>query len=155
LIFANEQRDVVEVKVALGVRDQFDRYLVRAWIPPQRSGRELGKLLVIALGKIRPDLADVLLNDVEVVQQPVARRTDVESALGPMIQFLVDSIEDYLRVIEANQQRARATLLLGGEKVMAAGNRARAFPKSFGTQHLAANRANEFFAGSSIAGAAE
>jgi len=97
----------------------------------------------------------VLLNDVEVVQQPVAGRTDVESALGPMIQFLVDSIEDYLRVIEPDQQRARSTLFLRREQVMTAGNRARALPKSFRAQHLAANRANEFFAGSSIAGAAE
>jgi hypothetical protein len=43
----------------------------------------------------------VLLNDVEVVQQPVAGRADVESALGTMIQLLIDSIENCLRVIEA------------------------------------------------------
>jgi len=68
LILAHEQRDVVEVKVALGMRDQLDRYLVCAWIPGKRAGRELGKLLVVALGKICPDLTDVLLNDVEIVQ---------------------------------------------------------------------------------------
>ena len=68
MILAHEQCDVVEVQVALGMRDQLDRYLVRARILSQRAGRELGKLLVIALREICPDLADVLLNDVEVVQ---------------------------------------------------------------------------------------
>jgi hypothetical protein len=43
----------------------------------------------------------MLLNDVEVVQQPVAGGADVESALGPMIQLLVDAIENCLRVVEA------------------------------------------------------
>jgi hypothetical protein len=72
-----------------------------------------------------------------------------------MIQLLVHSIENQFRVVEAQQQRARATLFLGGEQMMTPGNRARALAKSFGAQHLAADRANEFLAGSSIAGAAK
>ena len=68
----------------------------------------------------------MLLDDVEVVQQPVARRADVEPTLGPMIQLLVDSIENQFRVVEAQQQRARATLFLGGEQMMTPSNRARA-----------------------------
>jgi len=39
--------------------------------------------------------------------------------------------------------------------MMTAGNRARTLTKSLGAQHLTANRANEFLAGSSIAGAAK
>ena len=101
LILAHEQRDVVEVQMALGVRDQLDCYLVRARISRERAGREFGELLVVTLWKICPDLADVLLNDVEVVQKPVAGRTDVESTLGPMIELLVNSIENCFRVVEA------------------------------------------------------
>jgi len=43
----------------------------------------------------------VLLNDVEVVQKPVAGGADVESTLGPMIELLVNSIENCFRVVEA------------------------------------------------------
>jgi hypothetical protein len=39
--------------------------------------------------------------------------------------------------------------------MMPAGNRPRAFTKSLGAEHFAADRANEFFAGSSIARAAK
>jgi hypothetical protein len=137
------------------VRDQLDRYLVRARIPGQRTRRELRKLLVITLGQIGPYFTDVLLDDVEVVQQPVARRADVEPTLGSMIQLLVNPIENKLRVVEAQQQRARTTLFLGWEEMMTAGDRARSLTKSFGAQDLTADRANELLAGSSIAGAAK
>ncbi|HEY8851938.1 MAG TPA: hypothetical protein VIM36_07135, partial [Gemmatimonadaceae bacterium] len=80
---------------------------------------------------------------------------DVESTLGPMIQLLVNSIENQLRIIEADQQRSGTTLLLRREQMMAARNRAGSFTKSFGAQHLTANRANQLFAGCSIAGTAK
>jgi hypothetical protein len=95
----------------------------------------------------------VLLNDVKVVEQPVARRAYVEPALSPVIQFLVDSIEYFLGVIESYQQRAGTTLFLCRKQMMAASNRPRALAKSLGAKHLAANRANELFAGSPVAGA--
>ena len=131
LILAHEQRDVVEIEVALGVRDQLDRDFVRARISGERAGRELGKLLVVALGEIRPDLPDVLLDDVEVVEQPVAGRTDVETTLGAGIQLVVDAVENIPRVLEPKQQRAYASLLLRGKKVVPARDCARSFPKPF------------------------
>jgi hypothetical protein len=72
-----------------------------------------------------------------------------------MIQLLIDPIQNQLRVIETDQQRARAALLLRGEQMVPASNRACTLTESLGAQHFTANRANEFFAGSSIAGAAK
>jgi len=37
--------------MALGVRDELDRYLVRARISRERAGREFGELLVVTLGR--------------------------------------------------------------------------------------------------------
>jgi hypothetical protein len=43
----------------------------------------------------------VFLNDVEVVQQPVPGRTDVEPMLGAAVQLMINAIENLSRVLEA------------------------------------------------------
>jgi hypothetical protein len=63
------------------VRDQLDGDIVYARILRERSIRELRQLLVVATGQIRPDLANVLLHDVGIVEEPVTCRTDVDSTL--------------------------------------------------------------------------
>jgi hypothetical protein len=147
LILTHEQRDVVQIEVALCVRDELDRYFVRARVPGEGAGSKLGKLLVVALREIRPDFPYVLLNDVEIVEKPVAGRTDVETALGTAIQLVVDPIENIPRVLEPHEQRANASLLLRGKEVMPACDGTRSFTETLGTQYFAANRADEFFAG--------
>ncbi|HEX3534569.1 MAG TPA: hypothetical protein VHT23_10135 [Gemmatimonadaceae bacterium] len=72
-----------------------------------------------------------------------------------MIQLLIDSIENQLGIIEAEQQRAGAALFLRWQQMMPTGNRARSFAKSLRAQYLTANRTNQFFAGCSIAGTAK
>jgi len=51
--------------------NQLQLRLRRLAVARQRSGGELGKLLVVALREIGPDLPDVFLNDIEVVEQPI------------------------------------------------------------------------------------
>ncbi len=133
--------------MALGVRNQLDGYFVGARVSRQRPGGKLGKLLVVALWKICPDLPNVFLNDVEVVEKPVARGADVEPSLGAGVQLVIDPIEDVPRVLEPEQQRTRAALLLRRQEVMAARDCACSLTKSFGAQHFAANGTDEFFAG--------
>ena len=62
----------------------------------------------------------MLLDDVEVVQQPVSGRTDIEAAFRAIVQLVIDAIEYFSRVLEAEQQRAGATLFLRGKQVMSA-----------------------------------
>jgi hypothetical protein len=47
----------------------------------------------------------VLLDDVEIVQQPVAGRADIESALSPAIEFVIDAIEYLFGILETKKQR--------------------------------------------------
>ena len=121
------------IPVAFGVRDELDRYLVGARKPGQGPGRKLGKLLIVALREIRPDLPYVLLNDVEIVEKPVACRTDVETALSTDIQLVVDAVEDIPRVLEPHKQRPNTSLLLRGEEVMPARDGTRSFTEALGT----------------------
>src|SRR3954462_8045807 len=104
--------------------DQFDCNFIRARIPCERSGRELRQLLVIPFRKVRPNLPDVLLDDVEIVQEPVAGRTNVEPAFGAFVQFLIDSVENRFGVVESEQQWTHTTLLLRWKQMVAARNRA-------------------------------
>jgi hypothetical protein len=129
------------------VRDQLDCDFIGARISRQRSSRELGKLLVVALGKVGSDLPDVLLDDVEVVQQPVSGGTDVEAAFSAAIQLMIDAIENFPRVLETKQQRTDATLFLRWEQMMPARNRTRALTESLEAEYFAPNRTDEFFAG--------
>ena len=90
--------------MAFSVRDQLDRHLVCARVSGQRPGCELGQLLVIAFREIGPDLPNVLLDDVEIVEQPVSGRTDVEAVLRSLVQLLVDPVENSSRVFESEQK---------------------------------------------------
>ena len=67
---------------ALAVADQGDRQLVNARVARQGTRGELGKLAVVASRQGLVDLADVLLNDVEVVEQPLPRGSYVDAAAG-------------------------------------------------------------------------
>jgi hypothetical protein len=91
--------------VTFGVRDQLDCDFVSARIPGERSCGQLGQLFVVALRQTRPDFSDVLLDDVEIVQQPVAGRADIESALSPAIEFVIDAIEYLFGILETKKQR--------------------------------------------------
>ena len=42
----------------------------------------------------------MLLDDVEVVQQPISSRTDIQAALRAVIQLVIDAIENFSRVLE-------------------------------------------------------
>jgi hypothetical protein len=61
---------------------------------------------------------------------------------------VIDAVENVSRVLEAEQKRADTSLLLRGEQMMPPGNRTCAFTESLQTEHLAPNRADEFFASS-------
>ena len=47
-----------------------------ARISHERSAGEFGKLPIVARGQIGPDFADLFLNHMEVVDQPLGRRRD-------------------------------------------------------------------------------
>ena len=116
-----EGADVLCIEAPLGVGDELDRQVVDPGIPGERSVREVRQLPVVPARKILADLGDVVLDDVEVVQQPVPGRTDVERRrLGgdPGVRVL----EDGESPVEPTQERADASGAPAGPEVLATGD---------------------------------
>ena len=88
-----------------GVRDQLDRYFVDARESRERAARELGQLPVVALRQVCADLADVLLDDVEVVEEPFAGRADVDAFVGGVAERLARFEEQVVRLLESLEER--------------------------------------------------
>jgi hypothetical protein len=91
------------------------------------------------------DLANVLLHDVEVVEEPLAGRRHVATRAGVIREADVGIVEDAPRGIEARQQRrARSAPALRAD-ALGARDRERALSEPVGTERLAADRAREQF----------
>ena len=43
----------------------------------------------------------MLLDDIEVVQQPISGRTDVQATFGAVVQLVIDAIENSSGILEA------------------------------------------------------
>ena len=112
----NEEIDVLEVDPALGVRDQRDRELVHPRIARERTLRQLGQLLVIALRQTLPHLADVLLDDVIVVEEPLSRGADVHFVGSGIRELSLCIVEQPLRIVEPDQQSGVAADGVGGAR---------------------------------------
>ncbi len=83
------------------MRDQLDRDVVHARIFSECSVGELWQLLVVAAGKIRSNLPDVLLYDVSVIEQPFAGGADVDPSLGGVSETIVYFIQNFPAVVES------------------------------------------------------
>jgi len=79
---AQEEVHALELDPRLGVRDQRDRDLVHPRVARERATGQLGQLAVVAAGQAAAHFPDVLFDDVEVVQEPLAGRPDVQLAVG-------------------------------------------------------------------------
>jgi hypothetical protein len=70
------------------------------------AARELRQLAVIAAGQTLPDLADVFLDDVVVVQQPLTRGADVFAAVGGGGEPRVGILQNPAGAVETRQERS-------------------------------------------------
>ena len=127
---------------AFGVRDQRDRQLVHPRITGQRPGGQLGQLAVVAARQALAHLADVLLHHVEVVEQPLARRADVDVAVGGGREPLVRIVEDAAGLVQPGEEpRAPAGGL--GRNPLLPRDGPGPLGEVLGAQQLAADRAGE------------
>ena len=76
LIGGDEAAEHLLVETAVRMGDEGPGQAEDAGIAGQRPVRQLGQLAIEARGKIAPDLADLVLDDVEIVDQPFGRRRD-------------------------------------------------------------------------------
>jgi hypothetical protein len=106
LVGAHEPPQHLRVVSAVGMRDESPGEAEDARISFQRSVRELRKLAVEAGWKIALDLADLLIDDVKIVDQPLGRRRDRTILLGRLRQRAI-GIEQNLAIVPQS----------GGERV--------------------------------------
>ena len=135
----HEQRQVIELDPGLGVGDEGDRDLVHPRVARDRAGGELGQLAVVAAGQALADLEDVLLDHVDVVQQPLAGRADVVIALGRRGQPVVGIGHDPPGLVEPIQQATPRARGARGE-ALCLRHRSGAVRQVLGTEELAPDR---------------
>ena len=83
LVGAHEAPQRLGVEAAVGVGDKGPGHAEHPRISGERPVGELGQLPVVARRQIVADLADLLFDDVIVVDQPFRRRRDRASFLEP------------------------------------------------------------------------
>jgi mannose-6-phosphate isomerase-like protein (cupin superfamily) len=126
------------------VRDQRDRELVDPGVPGEAALRELRQLAVVATGETLADLADVLLDDVEVVEQPVAGGSDVDVLVGRGGEPRVGVIEDQPGAVESGEQRrTAAAAVVAAAEPLAGGDLPCPIDQVFDAEELAADRTRE------------
>ena len=93
LVGAHEADERLGIEVAVGVRDERPGQTEDSRVPGERPARELRQQAIEAARQVVADLADLLFDDVEVVDEPLGRRRD-----GPL---LADRVAD--RTIRGEQ----------------------------------------------------
>ena len=121
LVGRHQATKAVGVEPTVGVGDVGPRQTKDARIALQRSVRQLGKLPVVVGGQVVPDLAKLLLDDVEVVDQPLRGRGDGALVLDRLGQGTVRPQEDATVVRDPRPDRPTGPgplrdLLRGGER---------------------------------------
>jgi hypothetical protein len=84
--------------------------------------------------KALADLEDVLLDYMEVVEQPLARRADIGSPVGSNGQLGIDLFQDPPRLIQPVKQREMTPLPARFSQPLGCGNRAGTFGQVLGAE---------------------
>jgi hypothetical protein len=111
-------------------------------IAGERTVEKVRELAVVPARKIEADLCDVVPDHVEVVEQPLSGRTDVQRRrLGgdPRVRLL----EDGESPVEPAQERPDAPSSARGPEVLMTGDGAGVLGETLGTQELAPDRTGE------------
>ena len=87
------------------MRDQRGCQLVDPGIPGQGAGRDLGQLVIETPRQAFANFENVLLDYVEVVQQPLPGRSDIGAAIGRRGKLGIDLLEDSPGLIESDKKR--------------------------------------------------
>src|SRR5688500_9739976 len=129
--------------MSLGVRNQLDCDVVDARIMSQRAGRQLRQFLIVAAGETRPDLPNVFLDDVMIVEQPLSGRTDVDATLCRIAKTIMYLRQHSSRIVETIEKRSVSALLSWRQKFVFARDVPRVFREPVRSENLTTNGPHE------------
>ena len=104
LVGVDEAAQRLGVQAAVGVRHERPRQAVDARIAPMGAVGELGQLAIEAGGQVVADLAELLLDDVEIVDEPLGRRRDGPLLADGAADRAIGRAQDTAVVVDALQQ---------------------------------------------------
>jgi hypothetical protein len=125
------------------VADQGGRDLVHARVAREVARGELRKLGVVVVREAFANLAQVLLDDVRVVEQPIAGRPDVLFGVGGGREADASAREDAAGALEPGEQGRSAVTLRERAEDLGPRDGSRALGEPFGAEELASDRASE------------
>jgi hypothetical protein len=85
----------------------------------------------------------VLLDRVEIVEQPLSGRADVDPFIGRLAESLPRVEEEIVRLFQALEERDRSAPFAGWPDALPSGERAGVLPKTVGAEQLAPNGPDE------------
>ena len=137
LVGLHEHAEVLRIEATVHVGDQFQRQAVHAGMPVHRPSGQARKTPTVADRKMEPSHPNLLLNEMEVVHQPLSGGRHMPS-LGDCEGDQVESLdEDSLIVRQARQEAVGAALAPG---LVPAGQRLRVTAELGDVEELGAER---------------
>ena len=95
----------LHLQPTVGVRDIRPGKLEDPRVADERTGGELRELAIVGRRKVLTDLADLFLDDVEVVEQPLGRRSDRPAGVDGRTEATVGGHEHTFVVAQPGLQR--------------------------------------------------
>ncbi|MNT18218.1 hypothetical protein D3C72_1534070 [compost metagenome] len=115
---------VFQVDPAIAVRDDFQRNFIDARAAGVGARRQARQLLAVVLRQVAPRGADLLFDQIKIIEQPLRGGRDLAAAFDGRRQ-LVDGGRDQGRIVgQARQQAVAAVMLahrMAGGHVLAVG----------------------------------
>ena len=105
LVGAHETRQHLGIEAAVGVGDERPDQPEHARVADQRTVGELRKLAVISRRQIGTDFADLLLDEMVVVEQPLGRRRNGPAVISRLRDVAIGLEQDTLVLPEPDSQR--------------------------------------------------
>ena len=134
LIGAQVAAQDLGVEEAVGMGHERPGRAEHARVSHERSAGELGQLPIVARGQIGPDFADLFLDHMEVVDQPLGRRGDDRSGVDGLRDFAIGRKQHGL--VFGKSFRQWGALPFAGHHPLRGGEAARVFFQTFDAEQL-------------------
>ena len=123
--------------------DQRGGQFVDAGVAGQRTAGQLREFPVIAARQTLAHLADMLQQDVVIIQQPFAGRPDIPSRIGGGGEPVLGVVQNPAGGIQPIQEGDPPPAAHGRRQPLAAGDRLSALGEMLGAEHLAGDGAGD------------